>query len=142
MVACSTGSQSKIQINPASNPNGRIAFPVLGEQFMGKRSNTAIGVEVILKHQKTGQVHKSLMEFEEGKRVEVMANLPPGVYVIDEYNELMGGLFARRLKPAVEIVVEAGQTVLSPVFVYMVAHVYPRSGLGVIEDDDYWDGYR
>ena len=139
MVACSIGSlfQSHIQTNPDSNTNGQIAFPVLGEQFMGKRSNTSIGVEVILKNQKTGQVHKSLMEFKEGKRVEVMANLAPGVYVIDGSNVLMGGLFARQLKPAVEIVVEAGRTVLSPVFVYMVAHIYPRSGLGVIEDDDY-----
>ena len=141
IVACSTGSlsQSHIQTNTHSNTTGRIVFPVLGEQFMGKRSNTSIGVEVILKNQKTGQVHKSLMEFKEGKRVEVMSNLAPGVYVIDEYNELMGGLFARQLKPAVEIVVEAGRTVLSPVFVYMVAHIYPRSGLG---GDDYWDGYR
>ena len=54
----------------------------------------------------------------------------------------MVDLFTRQLKPEVEIVVGAGQTVLSPVFVYMVAHVYPRSGLGVIEGDDYWNGYR
>ena len=110
---------------------------------MGKRANTYIGVELILKNQKTGQLHTSLMKFKDGKRIEYINKLTPGVYVIDEYREMvMGGFFPRQLKPAVEIEVEPGQTVLSPVLVHMRGHIYPSSGLGVIESDDYWDGYR
>jgi hypothetical protein len=78
---------------------GRIAFPVFGERFMGKRSNTYIGVEVMLKNKKSGQLHKSLMKFKDGKRIEYMSNLAPEVYVIDEYREMvMGGFLSGRLK--------------------------------------------
>ncbi|MFT5592443.1 MAG: hypothetical protein ACI8SR_000802 [Oceanicoccus sp.] len=143
IAGCSVGPQFENQTQSESNAVGHIAFPVLGEQFMGKRSSTAIGVEVMLKNQKTGQVYKSLMDFKLGKRVEVMANLAPGMYVMDEYNEMvMGGLLPRRLKPAAEIVVGAGQTVLSPVFVRMTADIYPRSGVGYIQEDGFWDEYR
>jgi len=140
MTGCSLGSQFQNQAQFKTNAVGRIAFPVLGERLMGKRSNTSIGIEVMLKHQKTGLMHKSLINFKEGKWVEYMDNLAPGVYVIDEYREIvMGGLLPRRLKPSVEIVVGSGQTVLSPVFVRMTADIYPRSGLGHIEDDKYWE---
>jgi hypothetical protein len=143
IAGCSVGSQFENQAQPESNAVGQIAFPVFAEQFMGKRSNTSIGIEVLLKNQKTGQVHKSLMDFKVGKRVEIMDNLTPGVYVMDSYNEMvMGGLLSRRLKPAVEIVVGAGQTVLSPVFVRMAAHVYPGSWVGLIQDEGFWDEYR
>jgi len=65
---------------------------------MGKRSNPSIVVELILKNQKTGLMHKSLIDFKDGKWVEYLDNLAPGVYVIDEYREIvMGGLLPRRL---------------------------------------------
>jgi len=122
---------------------GSISFPVFGENTIGDRAYTAIGVEVKLTHQKTGAVHTRLVNFSKGKWVEHFHNLPPGVYVIDEYREMvMGGYLPKRLKPAVEIRLEAGQTVLSPVFVRMTAHIYPHSGLGHIADDDYWGDYR
>ena len=140
MTACSSKPQFQNQEPSESTTMGRIAFPVLGERYMGKRSNTSIGVEVVLKNQKTGQVHRSLINFKEGKWVEYLDNLAPGVYVIDEYYEvIMGGFLPRRLKPSVEIMVGSGQTVLSPVFVRMTAHIYPHSGLGYIEDDKYWE---
>jgi len=143
MVACSTAPHSKNQTNPDSSTTGRIVFPVFGERFMGKRANTYIGVELILKNQKTGQRHTSLMKFKDGKRIEYINKLTPGVYVIDEYREMvMGGFFPRQLKPSAEIVVAPGQTVLSPVLVHMRGHIYPSSGLGYIQDDDYWDRYR
>jgi hypothetical protein len=82
------------------------------------------------------------MKFKEGKRVEYIDNLAPGVYVIDEYHEMvMGGLLPRRLKPSVEIVVGPGQTVMSPVLVRMTAHIYPHSGLGHIQEGNFWDEY-
>ena len=122
---------------------GSISFPVLGENSMGHRASTSIGVEITLIHQKTGVVHTRLVNFSEGRWVEHFHNLLPGVYVIDEYREMvMGGYFPRRLKPAVEIKLQPGQTVLSPVFVRMTAHIYPHSGLGYIADDDYWGDYR
>ena len=122
---------------------GSISFPVFGENTIGDRAYTAIGVEIKLTHQKTGAVHTRLVNFSEGKWVEHFHNLPPGVYVIDEYREMvMGGYLPKRLKPAVEIRLKAGQTVLSPVFVRMTAHIYPHSGLGHISDDDYWGDYR
>lgn len=63
--------------------------------------------------------------------------------MIDDYNEMvLGGFFPRQLKPAVEVVVAAGQTVLSPGAVHMAAHIYPRSGLGLIKDNGYWDDYH
>jgi hypothetical protein len=30
---------------------------------------------------------------------------------------------------------------MSPVFVRMTAHIYPHSGLGHIQEDDFWDDY-
>lgn len=76
---------------------GRIAFSVLGELHMGKCSNTFIGVEVMLKNQKTEQVHKSLINYKQDKWIECINNLATGVYVIDEYYEMvMVGLLPRR----------------------------------------------
>jgi hypothetical protein len=48
-----------------------------------------------------------LIKFKEGKRVEYIDNLAPGVYVL----------------------------------VRMTAHIYPHSGLGHIQEDDFWDDY-
>ena len=46
-----------------------------------------------------------------------------------------------RLNPSFEIVVAAGQTVFSTVAVGITAHIYPHSGLGYIQNDDFWSEY-
>jgi hypothetical protein len=46
-------------------------------------------------------VHKSLINFKQGKWIEYINNLAPGVYVIDEYHEMVvGRLLPRPLTPS------------------------------------------
>jgi len=138
--SCSAYSPAKSEAESQPQEFGRIAFPVSGKNALGRSSHKASGVEMKLVHQETGEVHTLQVKYAEGKWVEYVDNLTPGLYTINEYFLYRG--LSRPLEPVVEIMVEAGQTVLSPVFVSMVAHVYPQSWVGQIEDESYWDDYR
>lgn len=141
IVGCSSVTQTQIKTQSESETVGRIAFPVLGRRITNN-ADSSIALEVIIKNQKTGETFTSLIEYEETKRVVYIDNLTPGLYLIDEFNEhVYSAAMLRKFEPSVVIEVEAGKTVLSPVYVLMEAAVYPRCNLAIISDDGFWDDY-
>ena len=141
ITGCSADPHLKFLTQPESQAVGSIAFPVFGQNALGRSSLKASGIEMFIVNKKSGASHTLMVSYSEGKWVEYVHKLTPGVYTINEYFLHSGGL-PRPLKPAVEILVKAGQTVLSPVSVRMVAHVFPQSWVGHIQDDSFWDDYR
>jgi len=138
VFSCSTQSISE------KEPEGRIAFAVQSVQSATHRFNTNISVEVVIRHQKSGETHKGLFEFgvESFRRVEYFENLVPGIYVIEEYTSaFLPNPFVTKLETVVEIEVKPGETALSPLYVNMSA-IYPSGGLSNVGYEGFWDDYN
>jgi len=132
MFSCST----QPEVDP--NKRGRIGFAVNDSDLdrVGR-----LEVEIHLKHQESGKIHKKTFKSGLGHRVNYFQYLAPGRYLIEKCHGTWNGDCLPSLEENSGIEVKPGQTSLSPFYVVLHDAPYPGDGLPLIRDEDFWLDY-
>ena len=138
-----TTAACSANITNTNEPLGNIALGVLSVTSNTHKFNTNLAINVVLRHEESGEVHTIEVDFEEGRRLVYIKNLRPGLYSAIEYNygthKGADSIFNYSLDPVVSLEVKANQTVLFPMIVSLSA-IYPVGGLSHMADKDFWQG--
>jgi len=126
---------------PELGPNipGRIAVAV--DELLFDYDESVVDLELMLKHQESGEIYKKLFKSGAGKRVDYFENLAPGQYFIEKCNASWKGDCLLLQNKNVEVEVKSGQTSLFPFSVILRTGHYPFAGLDKITGENFWDDY-